>query len=208
MTNILVVECSPRSDRSIGRRLTRELIASLRLAHPGSGILERDLAAHPLPPLDEPAIAAMYASPGARTAVQREAIRLSDVLVDELLAADILVIAAPMWNLGIPPALKGWIDHIVRAGRTFVAGPAGPRGLAGGRQAYLISTRGSVLPDALAPQMDFQERYLRVILGYIGITDLAVIRAEGLDHPELVRGAVESAKRTIDGLFALVAARP
>lgn len=203
MTNILVVETSSRGDRSIGRLLTQELVSRLRLRDTECAVMVRDLAAHPLPYLGDTEVAAIYAAPAARTPAQREAIRLSDVLVDELLAADIVVIAAPMWNLGLPAVLKSWVDHVVRAGRTFHVGPDGPHGLASGKKAYVVSTRGTEMPEALAPTLDFQERYLRVILGYIGISDVAVIRADGLDHPEIVRAAVARAERQIEDLFAL-----
>ncbi len=105
---------------------------------------------------------------------------LSDALIDELRAADILVLAAPMHNFGIPSTLKAWIDHVVRAGRTFSYTSKGPVGLLTGKRAILVLATGGVYSDGPAKAFDFQEPYLRTILGFMGITDVDVVRVEGV----------------------------
>src|SRR5947209_315192 len=119
MKNILVVESSPMGAQSVSRRLTKEVLDGLRKRHPGGTVIVRDLAERPLPHLGAAQIAAYYTPAEKRGDDLKAAVRLSDEAVDELLAADIIVIGAPMWNFGLPSALKAWIDHVVRAGKTF-----------------------------------------------------------------------------------------
>jgi FMN-dependent NADH-azoreductase len=110
----------------------------------------------------------------------KQAIALSDVAVDELLASDIIVIGAPMWNFNIPSSLKAWIDHVARAGRTFTYGANGPEGLAKGKKAIVVVTSGGKYSDGPAKAMDFHATYLKSVLGFIGITDVSFVRAEGV----------------------------
>jgi FMN-dependent NADH-azoreductase len=105
---------------------------------------------------------------------------LSDTLVDELVAADIVVLAVPMHNFGLPAALKSWIDHIVRAGRTFSYSAAGPAGLLNDKKAILVVSRGGIYSEGPMKAFDFQETYLRSVLGFIGVTDVQAVRVEGV----------------------------
>ncbi|HEY9665099.1 MAG TPA: NAD(P)H-dependent oxidoreductase, partial [Allocoleopsis sp.] len=126
MTHLLHLDSSPRADRSHSRRLSREFVAAWKQTHPSTVVTYRDVGRHPIPHIDEPWIAAAYTPPTQRTAAQWAAIRLSDHLVDEFLAADIYVIGTPMYNFSIPSSLKAYIDQIVRIGRTFDFSPENP----------------------------------------------------------------------------------
>src|SRR3979411_2911288 len=120
---------------------------------------------------------------------------LSAALVDELAAADVLVLAVPMYNFGLPSSLKAWIDHIVRPGRTFSYSEKGPEGLLKGKKAVVVVARGGAYSEGPAQQLDFQESYLRAVLGFIGITNVHVVRVEGVAMgEEALKNAMASAK--------------
>ncbi len=180
---ILVIDSSPRSG-SLSRRFTREVEEQLVRQHPEANVVRRDLSASPFPHLTEEVITAFYTRPDQRTDRLRRAIALSDGAVDELLASDIIVIGAPMWNFNIPSSLKAWIDHVVRSGRTFKYGASGPEGMAGGKKAIVVLTSGGVYSKGPAQVMDFHATYLRSVLGFIGITDVSFVRAEGVSTGE------------------------
>ena len=114
------------------------------------------------------------------TAAQIGALTLSDALIGELVTADVIVLAVPMHNFGIPSTLKAWIDHVVRAGRTFIYSEGGPEGLLKGKRLILVLASGGVYSTGPAKQFDFQEPYLRAVLGFIGLTDIEVVRVEGV----------------------------
>jgi len=123
----------------------------------------------------------------------------SDKLIDELFAADVVVMAVPMHNFGLPSTLKAWIDHIARAGRTFAYSEKGPQGLLKEKKAILVLARGGVYSDGPAKPLDFQESYLRSILGFLGITDVQVVRVEGVAMGEdAVKRALASARAQAD----------
>jgi FMN-dependent NADH-azoreductase len=182
---ILHIDSSPLGDRSISRKLTAQTLTELKVKHPESTILTRDLAANPLPHLDGMTIGAFFTPPDQRNAALHEAAKLSDQAIDELIAADIIVVGAPMWNFGIPSSLKAWIDHIVRAGRTFKYGAAGPESLLPkDKKVIIVSSRGGMYSESPMKAMDYQETYLRAVLGFIGLTDVSFIRAEGVGMGE------------------------
>jgi len=139
---------------------------------------------------------------------QKAELALTDTLVEEFLAADVVVIGAPMYNFAIPTQLKAWIDRIAQAGRTFRYTPAGPEGLAGGRRVVIASARGGRYAGTAAEAMlDHQEAYLRAVLGFMGITDIEVIRAEGTAMgPAAREAALAAAWDRVDGLFLPIAA--
>ena len=184
MPNILVIESSPRGAQSITRQVTANVVAKLKKQHPGAKVTERDLSARPLPHLEDITINAYYTPAETRSDALKQAVKLSDETVDELLANDIVVIGAPMWNFGIPSVLKAWIDHITRAGRTFRFGAAGPEGLVTNKKAIVVVAAGGVYASGPAAQMDNVTPYLRTILNFIGITDITFIRAEGIAKGE------------------------
>lgn len=189
MTNILHIDCSPRGDRSISRTLSYEFVTSWKDTHPGDTVTYRDLGRNPVPHVDEPWIAAAFSSPDTHTPELEAAIKLSDSLIDEILAADRLVFGVPMYNLTIPSTLKAYIDQIVRVGRTFTVGANGYQGLVDSSKKVLVVTSrgGSFAPGTPFAGYDFQEPYLRAILGFIGLTDVTFIHAENLNMGDEAR---------------------
>lgn len=199
MTRILHIESSARPvPGSFSRRLAADLLDRLITAHPGAVVTVRDLAADPLPHVDAAFVAAMFVPEDERSPEQRAAMRLSEALVSELEAADIVVVGAPMYNYGVPSALKAWIDHVVRARRTFRHTPEGPVGLLADRPVYIVSAAGGVYSEGATARMDFFHPYMRAVLGKIGLKDLRFIRVEGLAlGPEASAAAVDAAERVV-----------
>lgn len=193
---ILHVDSSPLADRSVTRKLTAKILAELRAKHPDSKIYERDLAASPLPHLSPLTVGAFFTPPEQRTGVLADAIKLSDQAVDEVLAADVIVIGAPMHNFGIPSSLKAWIDHIVRAGRTFQYGASGPVGLIPpDKKVIIVSSRGGIFSEGPQQALDYQETYLATVLRFIGFANISIVRAEGVAlGPDAADAAIRSAE--------------
>lgn len=137
-----------------------------------------------------------------------EAIKLSDQLTEELLEADIVVVGAPMCNLGIPSALKAWIDHVVRAGKTFRYTAEGPQGLvSSSKKVIIVSSRGGVYTQGPAQGYEFQETYLKTIFNFLGMTDVSFIRAEGVYMGEsAVVAAMQNAEAQLKEVLERVAA--
>lgn len=189
MANILHIDSSPRGDRSISRGLSYEFITSWKDAHPGDTVTYRDLGHNPVPHVDEPWIAAAFSSPDTHTPELKEAIKISDTLIDELLAADRLVFGVPMYNFGIPSIFKAYIDQIVRVGRTFAVDANGFKGLVDSSKKVLVITArgGSFPPGTPFAAYDHQEPYIRAILGFIGLTDVTFIHAENLSMGDEAR---------------------
>jgi FMN-dependent NADH-azoreductase len=173
MAHLLQIDSSARTTGSITRQLTAQFASEWLLAHPAGNVAHRDLAAAPVPHLTEAAVAAMYVPPNARNAEQVAATALQEELIAELAAADTVVIGAPMYNFGIPSTLKAWIDHVVIFGRTV------NQGLFEGTRVVIVTARGGAYgPGTPRATFDFQEPYLRSVLGLIGLTDIAFVHAE------------------------------
>ncbi|MCU0525081.1 MAG: FMN-dependent NADH-azoreductase [Elainella sp. Prado103] len=188
MAHILHLDASPRGDRSVSRRLTKEFITAWKVAHPDDTVTYRDLGNHPVPFVTEAWIAAAFSSPDTHTPEMAEAIHLSDQLIDELLAADRYVFGIPMYNLNIPANFKAYIDQIVRAGRTFAVTESGYQGLVTGKKALVITAEGGQYrPGMPSEAYNFQEPYLRGILGFMGITDVTLIHGDGTTMGDEVR---------------------
>lgn len=199
MTNVLILDSAATGEASISRQLTDALAAKL-VRRPGTNIVRRDVGADPIPHLDGDTTAAIRGGE-ALTAKAREALALSDRLVDELKAADVLVIGAPMYNFGMASTLKAWFDHVLRAGITFRYTDAGPEGLVAGKKAIVIETRGGLYSSGPAAAMDSQEPHLRTMLGFMGVDDIAFVRAEKLGFgPEAAAAAIEAATAELDAL--------
>ncbi|KAA2213617.1 FMN-dependent NADH-azoreductase [Pseudoroseomonas oryzae] len=206
---ILHIDSSLLGDASISRRLTASIVGALRQDAPGAGISYRDLAATPPSHLSGQVLQAMTSSqPEALTEAQRQERDLTDALLAEFLAADIVVIGAPMYNFSIPTQLKAWIDRIAQAGKTFRYTENGPVGLAGGKRVVIASSRGGAYAaDAASQALDHQEAYLRTVLNFFGITDISVVRAEGLALGDAARGkALLRAQAQIDAMAPRAAA--
>ncbi|GGU80353.1 FMN-dependent NADH-azoreductase 3 [Pseudomonas laurentiana] len=178
MSRVLIIESSARQHDSVSRQLTRDFIAQWQSAHPTDAITVRDLAANPVPHLDETLLGGWMKPEEQRNAEELKALQRSNELTDELLAADVLVMAAPMYNFTIPSTLKAWLDHVLRAGITFKYTETGPQGLLTGKRAYVLTARGGIHAGAAS---DHQEPYLRQVMAFIGIHDVTFIHAEGLN---------------------------
>lgn len=172
--NVLTVMASARRQDSISRGLVAYMLDTLREADPDLRLRVRDLA-EGLPLLDARWIGASFTPADQRDAVQRETLALSDTLVGELQAADVLVIGTPIYNFSIPAALKAWIDLVARAGVSFRYTENGPQGLLRGKQALILIASGGT---PVGSEIDFASGYLRHVLGFLGIEDVTVIAAD------------------------------
>lgn len=177
MSKLLIVETSPRGDYSISRNLTRRFVAEWQSAHPDGEIIERDLTTSDLPFVSAPWLQAYFTPPEQQSSEMHNMLRLSDELVGEVLEADHLVIATPVYNYNVPAALKAWIDHIVRKGLTLGLDGSG---LVRGKKATILLASGGVYAEGSPIRdRDIATQYLRLILGVIGITDVTFIAAGG-----------------------------
>ncbi|GAA4033833.1 FMN-dependent NADH-azoreductase [Actimicrobium antarcticum] len=202
MTTILHINSSARLADSISRQVTGEFVARLQAAHPASTVVERDVASQPLPHLTGQVLGAFFTPADARSPQQTIDASLSDTLVAELKAADVIVIGAPMYNFSITSSLKAWIDHVARAGLTFKYGANGPEGLLTGKKVYVFTSRGGVYSEGPAKVMDFHETYLRAVLGFLGLTEITFIHSEGLGMGEAaVMKALAQTRTTIGELL-------
>jgi FMN-dependent NADH-azoreductase len=203
MANILHIDSSVRSTGSLTRQLGGEYIAKLKAANPAATVVTRDLAANPLPHLTEQVIGAYFTPAEQRNAEQAAAIKTSDALVDELLAADTIVIGAPMYNFSVTSGLKAWIDHVARAGRTFQYGANGIEGLVTGKKVVVFVASGGVYSEGPAAAYDHITTYLRAVLGFLGLTDVTFIVAEGVAMgEEAVANALAKNRAEIDAIAA------
>ena len=201
MNTLLVVNSSPRSN-SVSRRLTRRVSEDWLAKNPNGRIIERDLASGSLPFLTEEWIAAATTPAGKRTAAQNETLALSDALIEELTAADLIVLGVPMHNFAVPASLKAWIDLITRAGKTFSYGDTGPKGLLPStKKVVVVVTRGGAYGEG--SPVDFQIPYVRHMLAFIGLTDVTIIEADKQAFG--VEAAQQSIDRAIDKIAVLSA---
>ena len=199
--NILHIDASPLGVASISRQLTAAVVGRLTQDDSTAAVKHRDLTASPIAHLNAELLQVLRPTPGSTPpspAVRAEA-EHTETLLAELLDADVIVIGAPMYNFSIPSQLKAWIDRITQAGRTFRYTANGPEGLAVGKKAIVVSTRGGFYAGtAYETAMDHQESYLRTILNFIGITDVTYVRAEGVAvSAEKKQEALTSASRQI-----------
>jgi len=200
--NILHIDSSVTGGNSVSRRLTRSIVHEWQRAHPDAAVTYRDLAAEAPDHLSSEILGARFAPADQHSAAQREQMRLDEELLEEFLAADLIVLGAPMYNFSVPSQLKAWIDRVLVAGRTFRYTADGPVGLVGGKKVVIASTRGGIYSEADAAKvMDHQEAYLRAALGFIGLTDVSIIRAEGVNMSDRRDRAIASAKDQIHELL-------
>lgn len=202
--NILQINSSARpwanGQGSQSTRLASELVERLRAADPAATLTVRDLTARPHPALDEATLGALFTPADARSPEQHARVALDQALIDEVKAADVIVIGVPMVNFGITSQLKNWIDAIAKAGVTFKYTATGPVGLIEGKKVYAVLTRGGIYRDQ---PHDTQVPYLRQTLGFLGITDVEFIYAEGLAMgPDAEARAIASARAEIAAVAA------
>ncbi|MET0387156.1 MAG: NAD(P)H-dependent oxidoreductase [Polyangiales bacterium] len=203
MTTILEITSSPRGSASRSNQLVRELSDALQDRHPGARVVRRDLAADPVLALDADLLGAFFAS--ERTPLQARLVAQSDALIAEIQAADVVVLGIPMYNFSVPTQLKSYFDAIARAGLTFRYTPNGPEGLLRGKQVYVVFTRGG---KHRGTSSDVQTPYVRQFLGFVGLTDVELVFAEGLDMgPEALAAGLAEARRDIARLTAAPSAR-
>ncbi len=180
MATLLHVDVSIRGNDSVSRRLSAAFVEQWKQKHPDGKVVERDLMKTDLPFIDMPWVNAAYVTPDQHTPEQKEALRISDHLSDELLAVDEIVIGTPMYNFAVPAALKAWIDLVIRHGKTFTIGANGYQGLATGKKAtFIIASGGDYASGAPAEKYNQETPYLKGIFGFIGITDIEVVQAGG-----------------------------
>ncbi len=208
MSNILYVNSSPRGSASYSNQIAERVIRELQQTEPTSRVVVRDLARSPLPHIDDDFVAATRGPNGPQTDKQREILAASNALVDELFAADTIVIAAPMINFSVASTLKSWIDYVARAGRTFRYSEKGPEGLVTGKRVIVVSASGGVYSSGGASAFDSQIPWLKNVLAFLGMTDVEVIRVEGTAFgPEAAEKAIEdAAARAREVASALLAA--
>ena len=174
---LLHIDSSARGG-SVTRRLTAKFADEWRTNHPTCEVIRRDLSTTTLPLITDD-WSGTYIEPSKLSPSQRSYLSTSDALIEEVLAADIIVIGAPMYNFAIPSVLKAWIDQVVRIGKTVTYGANGPQGLLGTKRVVVITARGgSYEKSTHREKFDFQEPYLRHILGFVGLTDVTFIHAE------------------------------
>jgi len=191
--NVLQINSSARADASISTRLATELVS--RLAGAADTVTVRDLRAQPHPALDEEALGALFTPADQRTPEQAARVALDDALIAEIQAADVVVLGVPMINFGIPAQLKNWIDAIARAKVTFQYTANGAEGLLKGKKVYAVLARGGKYRESPA---DSQVPYLRQVLGFLGMTNVEFIYAEGLAMgPEAEAAALTDARDKI-----------
>jgi FMN-dependent NADH-azoreductase len=199
MSQILLVTTSPRGSASYSTQVAQALAAKLT-AETGATLLTRDLAAAPLPHVGEDFVVGRMLPAAERSPSQAQAVALSDALIAELFASDTIVIASPMHNFGVPSTLKAWIDYLGRAGATFSYGANGPEGLVKGKKVYLVEARGGVYSQGPMGALNFQEPYLRTVLGFLGMKDVETIAIEGVGL------GAEAAEKAVAGALGKVAA--
>lgn len=191
MTHILRIDSSIKSHGSISRQLTDDILTRLLAAHPDARVTTRDLGAAPVPGTDSAWLAAVNTPADSRSPEQAAIAELSDTLIAELKAADVVVIALPIYNFALPSQLKAWLDQMARAGETFRYSEAGPEGLVTGTRAIVAySSNGT----RMGSEIDFASGYLRHMLGFFGVTDVQFVASDhyAIDAEESLRVANES----------------
>jgi FMN-dependent NADH-azoreductase len=203
VTTILHIDSSILGGYSVSRTLTADIVAKQQALHPGARVIRRDLVVDAAMHLSDAHMAVFQGGEVGNPALGQD-LATGGAYIDDLFAADIIVIGAPMYNFSIPTQLKGWIDRVAVAGRTFQYGANGPEGLVKGKKVYVASARGGIYTGGSpAAALDFQETYLLAALAFIGLADVVIVRAEGLALGEEAKAAaVAGAKVQIEALAA------
>ena len=204
MKTLLHLNTSIFSDAGQSSRLADAFVAARKAIEPGLKVVSRDFAKDPVPHLTAEGFQGFIAKPEARTPEQARIVAYSDALIDELRRADTIVLGLPMYNFSVPSTLRAYFDHIARAGVTFKYTDKGPVGLLTGKKAYVFAARGGVY---LGTTADTQTAYVRDFLGFLGITDVEFVYAEGLAMGEATKKAsLAKAEAAIAGMNALAEA--
>ena len=196
MKNILVITASIFGQDGQSTRLVNQMVRKLQERAPAAQVVHRDLAAEPVPHLDGQRVGAFFSDPNARDQQQQDILSYSDQLIAEIRDADAIVLGVPMYNFGVPSVLKAYFDHIARAGVTFRYTENGPQGLLADKPVYVMAARGGIYKGTEA---DTQTPYIRTFLGFLGLTSVEFIYAEGLNLGEEHKaGALAAAEQTIE----------
>jgi len=205
MSHTLLVTSSPRGADSLSTRFATEIADGIQ-ARLGGPLTVRDLAANPPPHITSAYIQGRITSPEDRAPEQAQAVKVAQEFVDELKVADVIVLGSGMINFGLPSQLKAWFDHVTWPGVTFGYGDAGPKGLLTGKKVYLVTATGGVFSAGAWAPFDFQTHYLLHLLGFIGLTDVEVVRVEGtVFGPDAVKAAITNTETAIQALLAKAA---
>lgn len=197
MSTALVITSSALGEASVSNQLVEETVSRLRSQDPALRVIARDLGHDPVPHLTIDSATALRGGE-PRNEAQAAARTLSDGLIAELMAADLIIIGAPMYNFGMPSTLKAWFDYILRAGITFRYSETGPEGLLKGKRALVIESRGGFYSEGPAQMMDSQEPHIRTLLGFMGISDVTFLRAEKLAFgPDMREQAIAAVRQQI-----------
>ncbi|WP_148716253.1 FMN-dependent NADH-azoreductase [Chitinolyticbacter meiyuanensis] len=201
---LLHIDSSVLAANSVSRQLTARIAAEWQATHPGTQVDYLDLATDTPAHLSGEILGARFTPAEAHNAVQKAETELTEALLTQFLAADVIVVGAPMYNFSIPSQLKAWIDRIAQAGRTFKYTENGPVGLATGKTVLVASSRGGVYSASEALRaLDHQEAYLKTVFGFLGITDVRFVRAEGVNMGDAKKAeALASAEKEIVALAA------
>jgi len=195
---ILKIITSTKGETSFSNQLSDAVIEKLKAAHPDSKVQTLDLSKTPLPYLTDSHISAVYAPAETHSAEQTAALRYSDEAIECLLDSDVIVIGVPLYNFGIPAVLKGWIDQVARAGKTFSYSAEGPKGLVTDKKVYLSIASGAIFSEGPYKSYDFSESYLRAVFGFLGMTDVTTFRVEGTAIPDFAENALPKALSSVE----------
>lgn len=200
MATLLRLDTSLFSEQGVSTQLSEKLVSKLREESPSLKVIQRNFAEQAIPHLDGERLQALMTPIEKRTESQQAKVDFADMLIAELQEADTLVIGLPMYNFSIPSMLKAWFDHIARAGTTFKYTSSGSEGLLGDKKVFLVTTRGGIHKDQAS---DTQIPFVKTFLGFLGLNNIDIIYAEGLNMGDDMRStAIESAIKTIDTLTA------
>lgn len=203
MTSILLVTSSPRGAASHSTRLATEFVDKLRADRPDSAVVRRDLIRNQLPHIDTHFATGIATPANQRSAKQEDAVAISDTVVDEVIAADTIVVAAGIINFSIPSTLKAWLDHLARSGRTFRYTENGPVGLVRNKKIYLVVASGGIYSEGPAAALDHAVPYLISVLSFMGMNDVDVVRIEGVAMgADAERKALSQAQNRLSELAA------
>lgn len=205
MSHVLLITSSPRGADSLSSRFATEIAQGIQ-ARSGGTLTVRDLAADPLPHITSAYIHGRTLAPDERTPEQAEAVAIAQALVDELKAADVVVLGSGMINFGPSSQLKAWFDHVTWPAVTFGYGDTGPKGLLTGKKVCLVTAAGGVFSEGHWAPFDFQSNYLLHMLGFIGLTEVEQVRVEGtVFGPDAAKAAIARAETAVQTLLAKVA---
>ncbi|WP_433694041.1 FMN-dependent NADH-azoreductase [Herbaspirillum seropedicae] len=205
MAHVLLITSSPRGADSLSSRFATEIAEGIKTSSAGT-LKARDLVADPLPHITSAYIQGRAAVPEDRTPEQAVAVALAQELVDELRAADVVVLGSGMINFGPSSQLKAWFDHVTWPAVTFGYGDNGPKGLLTGKKVYLVVAAGGVFSEGVWAPFDFQSNYLRHLLSFIGLTDVEMVRVEGtVFGQDAAKAAIAKTETAVHALLARVA---